>query len=325
MTTPLVSIIVPCYNVEGYLPLCIDRILSQTYTNLEIWLVDDGSPDKSGEICDYYAEKDSRIKVIHKENGGLSDARNVAIDAANGEWIICVDSDDYVSNDYVEVLYGLVERNQCKIGIASHHSFNEGTMPDIVQPKYQEVVFGNMKGIEKMFYQELFDTAAWCKIYHRSLFEDGIRYPYGLIYEDLPTTYLLFLKADKIAFCNKIIYYYLLRTNSLEGQPFNVRKLDSAIKIIESIESHSHELRSVKNAVRCRLLSFCFHVLLEMPDNYNDERKNTLINYIKKNRIKVLFDMKARKKARLAAPLSFLGLTILKMILKKTNKRKKEV
>ena len=320
----LISVIVPCYNVEKYLPKCVNSLLAQTYKELEIWLVDDGSHDSCGQICDDLALKDERIKVIHKKNGGLADARNVAIDKATGEWIVCVDSDDYVSEDYIETLYGLVKRNNCKIGVASLHSFIEGTEPKVIQPQYQECVFDNIKGIEKMFYQEMFDTAAWAKIYHRSLFESGIRYPFGLIYEDLPTTYLLFLKADKVAFCNKIIYYYLLRKNSIEGQPFNVRKLNSALTIIESIQSHHCELAKVEKAVRCRLLSFCFHILLEMPVDYNDDRKHILESYIKENRLKVLFDFRARKKARVAALLSFFGMVTLRKALNKINKRKKD-
>lgn len=323
MKIPLISLIVPCYKVEQYLPKCIDSLLSQTYSNLEIWLVDDGSPDNCGKICDEYGAKDNRIKVIHKENGGLADARNVAIDQATGEWIVFVDSDDFVSEDYIETLYELVKRNHCNIGVAWLHAFNEGTEPSFYQPTYKEMIFDNMEGIEKMFYQELFDTAAWCKIYHRSLFEDGIRYPYGLIYEDLPTTYLLFLKTDKIAFCNKIIYFYLLRKNSIEEQPFYVYKLDSALKIVESMESYSNELKNVEKAVRCRLLSFCFHILLEMPDKYDDNREKILINYVRKNRLRVLWDMRARKKARVAALLSFFGMSTIRIIYKKINKRNK--
>src|SRR5699024_6485655 len=109
MTQPLISVIVPCYNVEEYLPKCVESILNQTYRNLEIFLVNDGSLDRSGEICDEYVVKDTRIKVIHKENGGLSDARNVALDIMTGEYVTFVDSDDYVAEDYVEYLYKLIE------------------------------------------------------------------------------------------------------------------------------------------------------------------------------------------------------------------------
>lgn len=318
----LVSIIIPCYNVEKYMSRCVDSILSQTYSNIEIILVDDGSPDNCGKICDEYAQKDNRIKVIHKKNGGLADARNVAIDIVTGEWIVFVDSDDFVSNDYIETLYKLVINNHCMIGVAGFMPFLEGVKPYIVQPAYQEYVFNKVEGTEKMFYQELFDNAAWCKIYHRSLFETGIRYPFGLIYEDLPTTYLLFLQADKIAYCNRIIYNYLLRANSIEGQPFKQNKLESALKILEMIQEHAGELEPIKKAVRCRLLSFCYHILLEMPVNYQDTRKKILIDYVKANRWKVLVDNKARKKARIAAICSYWGMDIMRKLLNRKNKRK---
>lgn len=324
MNQPLISIIVPCYKVELYLPKCVDSILNQTYTNLEIIIVDDGSPDRCGEICDAYAQKDCRIKVIHKENGGLSDARNVAIDRASGEYIIFIDSDDCVTADYVETLYRLAEKYQCKIGVAWLRTFHEGCIPSTNQPRYFERVFDRLEGIERMFYQELFDTAAWCKIYHRTLFETGIRYPFGLIYEDLPTTYLLFLQADKIAFCNRIVYNYLLRKNSIEGQPFNVKKLDSALNILEAIKSHSIELKPVEKAVRCRMLSFCLHILLEMPAAYPDKRKQILVDFVKENRWKVITDARARKKARIGAVFSYLGLKIAKKVLDCVKNRNKQ-
>lgn len=323
METPLISIIVPVYKVESYLHKCVDSILSQTYTHLEIFLVDDGSPDNCGKICDEYAQKDKRIKVIHKKNGGLSDARNVAIDVAKGEYITFVDSDDFVASDYVETLYHLIEKYQCKVGVAWLRTFHEGCEADTKQPPYIEKVFDRMEGIENMFYQELFDTAAWCKIYHRSLFETGIRYPFGLIYEDLPTTYLLFLQADKIAFCNRIVYNYLLRANSIEGQPFKVNKLNSALKILDMIQIHANELKPIEKAVRCRLLSFCLHILLEMPAGYPDKRKQVLIDYVKRNRWKVLTDIRARKKARIGALISYLGLNTARNVLNQVKERNK--
>ena len=323
MTNPLISVIVPVYNVEKYLSRCVDSILGQTYANLEIILVDDGSPDSSGAICDEYAAKDRRIKIIHKKNGGLSDARNVAIDIAKGEYITFVDSDDYVASDYVETLYRLIEKYRCKAGVAWLRTFHEGREADTNQPPYIEKVFDRMEGIEKMFYQELFDTAAWCKIYHRSLFETGIRYPFGLLYEDLPTTYLLFLQTDKIAFCNHIIYNYLLRANSIEGQPFKANKLDSALEILNMIQSHSTELKPIEKAVRCRLLSFCLHILLEMPAEYPDKRKQVLIDYVKRKRWKVLTDYRARKKARVGALISYFGLCTTRKILNRVKERNK--
>lgn len=317
-----VSVIVPIYNVEAYLCKCVDSILNQTYKNLEIILVDDGSPDRCGEICDEYARKDDRVKVIHKKNGGLSDARNAAIDIATGEWVTFIDSDDYASADYVETLYGVVDRNKCRVGVACFVEFHEGENSDTKQPAYKELVFDKWKGIEKMFYQELFDTTAWCKIYHKSLFDAGIRFPYGIYYEDVPTIYQLFLHTDKVAFCNKRIYNYLLRSNSIEGQAFNVHKLDSALKVLEMIGNHFDELKRIEKAVRCRMLSFCFHILLEMPFDYPDSRKEILMDYVKQNRWKVLFDNQARKKARMGALISYFGLKTAKNILTRTKSRK---
>lgn len=123
---PLISVIVPCYKVERYLPKCIDSILRQTYKNLEVILVDDGSPDRSGEICDTYATKDSRIVVIHKANGGLSDARNVGIDQAKGEWITFIDSDDFVSDSYVEVLFHLATDFSCECSVCLFSLLRKG-------------------------------------------------------------------------------------------------------------------------------------------------------------------------------------------------------
>ena len=126
MTQPLISVIVPCYNVEEYLPRCVESVLNQTYRNLEILLVDDGSPDRCGEICDEYAAVDSRVKVIHKENGGLSDARNVALNVMKGEYVTFVDSDDYVAADYVEYLYKLMEEYGVKLSVSRHQEFKDG-------------------------------------------------------------------------------------------------------------------------------------------------------------------------------------------------------
>ena len=116
MNSPLISVIIPVYKVERYLDKCVNSVLSQTYTNLEIFLVDDGSPDNSGMMCDKYARDDSRVKVIHKKNGGLSDARNAAIDVATGDWLTFIDSDDYVAPDYVDTLYTLVSEKNCMLG-----------------------------------------------------------------------------------------------------------------------------------------------------------------------------------------------------------------
>ena len=316
---PLISIIVPVYNVEAYLAKCVDSILAQTYTNLEIILVNDGSSDGCGRICDEYAKQDKRIKVIHKQNGGLSDARNVAIDVATGEFITFIDSDDYVTDDYIMTLYSLIEKYECKVSIALYNTFVEGSKPKVVNRVYIEDCQTNIKAIEEMFYQEKYDTASWAKLYHSSLFATGIRYPKGIVYEDLATTYLLIFQSDKVAFCNRRIYNYLLRRDSIEGSSFSSKKMDSALKVCELMESHLDILGKVMQAYQCRMMSFFFHLLLKMPDGY--EHRNMLYKRIKAIRWSVLCNSRARKKARVASLLSYLGLGSVKGVFHLIDKR----
>lgn len=319
---PLISIIVPVYKVEIYLAKCIDSVLAQTYTNLEIILVNDGSPDNCGKICDEYAQKDKRIKVIHKKNGGLADARNVAIDVAAGEWIIFVDSDDYVESDYVETLYDLVKEYGCLVACSCFRYFYEDKTTKNLEEPYFEKVYDKWSALKSLFLQQDVHTGAWGKIYHKSLFETGIRYPFGLIYEDLPTTYLLMLKSETIAYCNKRTYNYLLRPTSLEGSGFNPKKSKSAVKIIQSIQSHFDELRPILVTVKSRLFSLASHVLLAMPDDYDGVDKDFLLEYIRKNRVAIIFGSSVRFKARVMAATSFFGMKLCKKLLTfKTLKR----
>jgi glycosyltransferase involved in cell wall biosynthesis len=298
----------------------VDSIIHQTYENLEIILVDDGSPDRCGEMCDEYAVKDCRIKVIHKQNGGLSDARNVAIDIAKGEYITFVDSDDYVAPDYISTLYGLINKYTVRLSVACFTTFFD---EEAIKPNtnhYEENRYSAKDAVEQMFYQEKFDTCAWAKMYHRTLFQSGIRYPKGFLYEDLPTTYLLMFKCDKVAFCNRFIYFYRLRKDSIEGSQFSPKKMDSALKIIDAMNEHIDLLNKVKKAFICRMFSFSFHLLLAMPDNY--EKKAQLYKLIRDNRFEVLTDRRARRKARYAALISYLGEKCTKSIFSRINKRK---
>lgn len=323
MKLPLISVIVPCYNVEEYLPKCVDSILSQTYHNLEIFLVDDGSPDRCGEICDSYAIRDSRVKVIHKKNGGLSDARNVAIDQMTGEYVTFVDSDDYVSSDYVEVLYGLIEKYQAQMSVAWHQPFYEGTEPQVLGRSEVEKMFTANDALVSMFYQKDFDTAAWAKMYHRSLFGADIRYPKGWLYEDLPTTYRLMQRCQKVAFCNRVALFYLLRKNSIEGAPFKPLKYESCVNILNQLERDYLSFnKEVRQALACRMVSFAFHILLEIPAD-RVEMRVQLLSVIRKYRCEVLADGGARRKARMACLLSYGGMWLVDVFAKWGKSRKK--
>lgn len=224
-TLPLISVIVPIYKVEEYLNKCVDSIIYQTYQNLEIILVDDGSPDKCGSICDEYALKDKRIIVIHKENGGLSDARNVALDICKGKYVTFIDSDDYISSEYVEYLYDLLKDNNADLSICDFEyvsetgkKFRECNYDGLVKVMSKKEALSELcKGIN-------FTNSAWGKLYLTEHFKD-IRYPKGYLFEDIPTTYKLFLKCDRIVFGRKAEYYYLYRTNAISRSQFTEKRL----------------------------------------------------------------------------------------------------
>ena len=318
MNQPLVSVIVPCYNVEQYLSKCIDSILNQTYHNLEVWLVDDGSPDRCGEICDEYAKKDARIHVIHKKNGGLADARNVALDVMTGEYVVCVDSDDYVSLTHIEGLYHLIEAYNAEISVNTFCPFDEGQVPNPSAKSTNDWVLDGLQATEMMFYQEHFDNTAWGKMYKATLF-DGIRYPKGLLFEDLPTTYKLLLKAKKLVFNNEQSYFYLIRSNSIEGATFSPKKLDSALELMAMMDQDRAKFLPIIKSYNCRIVSFVFHMILQMPDGY-EHRKN-FEDKIRKLRWSVLTDSKARKKARVACFLSYFGFSVVQKLFNKVKTR----
>ena len=317
---PLISVIVPVYKVESYLRRCIDSILTQTYTNLEIILVDDGSPDNCGLICDEYAAKDSRIKVIHKENGGLSDARNVAIDIAKGEYLTFVDSDDYIAKDYVEVLYKLVEKYNVKLSISQFTPVYENKTMQSHNNKINEFKIRSFDAIETMFYQKHFETSAWGKLYHRSLWDESIRYPKGLLYEDLATTYQLICKVDYVAVTTNQTYYYLIRTSSIMGNSFNIKKND-ILSLGERIKADLERINTILiKSFSCRILSAYFNVFLQMKKG--NEYEDIYWKRIKEIRLSVLLNQNARIKTRIACLISYLGKDVVRYFFSFINKRK---
>jgi len=211
----LISVIVPVYNVEEYLPRCVDSILAQTYRNLEVILVDDGTKDNSDQICDAYAAKDSRIKVIHKKNGGLSSARNAGMDIAKGEYFGFVDSDDWIEPETYETMLGLALKHDAKMVCGGRYDVDSATGEKKVGlcPRKEEVISGvDMLG--RVFLWDQCDSAAWDKLYHRSLFQE-IRYPSGLICEDVAIFYRLVELTEKVVLCDKPLYNYYHREGSI--------------------------------------------------------------------------------------------------------------
>lgn len=248
----LISIIVPIYNVEAYIKKCVDSLIAQTYDNIEIILVDDGSPDNCPHICDEYSKKFSQIKVIHKANGGLSDARNAGIDIARGEYLIFVDSDDLILPNTVNMLYDLCVKNDAELASCEHMRCNEGDDLDqlTVPPISKETdVFENEK-MEMFLSSSKISTVAWGKIYHRRLFEN-VRYPFGKYHEDVFTTYKLIHLANRVALTNEIGYVYRYNASSIMNESFSLKRLHSIEGKMEQagfIADNYPELISAANA-----------------------------------------------------------------------------
>ncbi|EOU1892848.1 glycosyltransferase [Clostridium perfringens] len=230
---PKISIIVPVYKVENYIHTCVDSILNQRFKDFELILVDDGSPDKCGEICDEYAKKDNRIIVIHKENGGQATARNAALDVASGEYIGFVDSDDYIEPDMYEILYKICVENECDISnCSSIIHFNKKI---VVNGGHNIITHNREEAMKVLMEGFLYDECLWTKLIKRELFE-GLRIPTGIAYEDTAFTYKLFDKANKICCIGEAKYNYIKRENSTMDIATKEIKID-AIKIYSEMYS----------------------------------------------------------------------------------------
>lgn len=227
---PIVSIIVPVFKVENYLKRCIESIINQSYKNLDIILIDDGSPDNSGLICDSYHKVDSRITVIHKDNGGLSDARNRGLDIAKGKYITFVDSDDFIHCEYVKEMVDKAEKLGCEVVQCDFIKGELDSFPK-VKKKNTVKVFDNIN----IFYGRKLKITAWAKLYNRSLFS-SLRFPVGKINEDEFVTYKAVYMATKIVVMSRPLYYYYQSPVSIMRGSNKTVKLDFITAFEERIE-----------------------------------------------------------------------------------------
>ena len=271
MKNDLISIIIPVYKVEKYLEKCIESVLKQTYTNLQIILVDDGSPDNCGKICDEYAKKDSRIEAIHKANGGLSDARNVGISKAKGRYIGFVDSDDYIKEDMYEILLNLIKKYDADVSICNLYDVIDGN--ECIRNKENGIrEYSRIDILKEILLDKNIQSYAWNKLYKKELF-DEIKYPIGKKYEDIGTTFYLFEKCNKIVVTSEPEYYYLKRADSLVNNVAESTILDYTEIIIQRylyIKQNIKELRKYNNYYLAKTL-ITTHNDIENLDNISEE------------------------------------------------------
>ena len=225
-----ISVVIPVYKVEPYLDQCIQSVVDQTYTNLEIILVDDGSPDRCPAMCDAWAEREKRIKVIHKKNGGLSDARNAGLEIATGQYISFIDSDDWVSLDMFEVMIGVLQETGAQIvecgTVMAYPQSKQKKLSVPVRAELSARVYPTEEAMRHLLMEDEFSPMVWNKLYCRECISD-IRFEVGKLHEDVFFTHQAFGNCIKIAKIDMECYYYLQRNGSIMGKPFSLRNLDS--------------------------------------------------------------------------------------------------
>ena len=300
-----ISIIVPVYNVENYLERCVESILKQTYTNFELLLINDGSTDQSGDLCDQLALRDQRIRVIHKENGGLSAARNTGIDHASSDLIGFIDSDDYIDEDMYETLYRQLRESNADLSMCGHYD----VFHQIPEKQVSEIKTWNLsseEAIKMVMEAKVLSVTAVNKLYKKELF-NHLRFEVGKIAEDAFIMIRLLDQCQKVVATNEKKYYYVHRENSITTQKFSLKFLN----VIEAYEQNANIIREhypvIADVATMRLNWAYFYVLdrLLIDSNFKDKLlEDKLINYLKQNRVNILKDSRFTN----ARKISFLAL-----------------
>lgn len=262
---PLISVIVPVYGVEAYLERCVESIVGQTHKNLQIILVDDGSPDNCPAMCDAWAEKDSRIQVIHKENGGLSDARNAGLAVAEGAYISFVDSDDWVDLRFLEDLLHTALENDCQIAECDY------TVTSGDSPKRAEVgdtlIYVTEAAMELHLRDKLFRQVVWNKLYRREVIT--VPFEKGKYHEDVFWTYRIIANCEKLAHVNLPLYYYFQREESIMGQKYSANRLDAieaAVQRCQFVPKHYSDLAGLAQGKLIGSCMYHYQLILRNPD-----------------------------------------------------------
>lgn len=313
----MISVIVPVYKVEKFLPFCVQSILAQTCSDWELILVDDGSPDRCGEICEQFARQDGRIRALHKENGGLADARNAGTAVAQGEYITYIDSDDWVAPQLLERLL-----EQAKITGA------DIVVCDMAKTDSEEMTFENTnagpksftgpQAMEAMLYQTGFDTSACGKLFRAELCQKNL-FPKGRLYEDLFTIYKMLFAAQTVVYLPQVLYAYRKNPDSIMYRKFDRRNLDE-LDAADAIEAFVQEnCPQFLPAARARKFSSYSQVLRWMKDAESDDaaikdEQYRIWAFLKEYRVRMLMDRRARTKNRIAAIASFLGMKFYQQV-----------
>lgn len=323
MEKDLISVIIPVYNVELYVGKCLDSVVQQTYRNMEIIVVDDGSTDSSGQICDEYKKKDSRFRVIHKKNEGLSASRNLAISLAKGKFITCIDSDDYIAENYIGELYNVLTKYNADISVC-RFLYTFGNKEDKRDGKNDEFVYSKVEALKVLFGEKEFGHYAHQKLYKSEIIKKH-PYPVGKAYEDVATTYKMFADANRVVYTQKQLYFYRQRPGSIISSD-NGNKFD-VIEHIDCIQDDIADRFPEVLPYTEQLKAFYYlHTLARLPKGDKYKPLHLKIDrYLKENRFRLLTSKLISSKLKVQILISFLGEDVYKKVwrAKETTKNNK--
>lgn len=304
----LISVVVPVYNVELYLDKCVESLLRQTYHHFEILLIDDGSTDSSSVLCDAWSGKDARIRVFHKANGGLSDARNYGLDRIRGEYVTFIDSDDYVEVNYLETLYNLITVNNADIAAVRLKYVGENDIPIKNLNSYPSELVSGSEAMRRMFVGKQFHCSH-TKLYKRSLWSN-IRFPVGKLYEDYLTTYYLFFGVEKVALSEAPIYYYLQREGSIMRFSVSERKLsilDVSDEVTGFIEANCPDILMEAKSMQMTCYLKSLQQILNTGKDAFPEYQARIVKKAKKEAFGMLASSKVPQKVKIKLLLFLMG------------------
>ena len=300
---PTISVIVAAYNVENYIGRCLRSLELQTFKDFEVIAVDDGAKDNTGNICDSFSEKDKRFITVHKENGGLSDARNKGIESSSGRYITFIDGDDYVHPGYLNTLYRMItKREDINISMLPAQTLWDDEIPEMVFTERPHIL-SNRQAMRMMLLRDGITHSSWGKLFEKNLW-DGIKFPVGYEYEDYATTYRVFEKAKYVSYTDSRMYYYIQRSDSIMAKPCSLQTL-TVLDIADSqtgfISAVAPELR--KDAVSLKLAIYMknMHEILKTGYDAFPEYQKRIKREVWKNSWALLTNRRAPVKDKVKA------------------------
>ena len=315
MGNSLISVVIPVYNVENYLRECLDSVVNQNYRNLQIILVDDGSTDDSPYICDEYSSKDKRIEVYHKKNGGLSDARNYGMDMAKGEWLMFVDSDDYILPETCSRLMEMALLSDAEMAVCDVSKFVDGQKPEEKEMSGISLEFDTKQGIKEYFYRRIPGYANGKLIKRKAL--NGIRFPSGKLFEDAFVVYKIIGKCRKIVVTQDNLYCYRQRSGSIVNSIFTKRQMDILEANEQAVQYYKNSDKEILKAVYSRQFVSAVDVMRKMPFHWSGKHdKKYICSIIKRTRKGVLKDRNNSSVVRMMAAVSCISPSLLKPLAK---------